>query len=197
MAIRAILWDFGDTLADERWMLAPMPNVPSWPDVYREFSAEADLADRWNSGGVNCEQIAESLASRLDVDVAQVRSHMEDCCRNVSFFPLIREFSARCGLPQAIVTINPDLFSTVVAPHYRLTSRYSPIITSWQSCTLDKAALCDIALSKWGNRYSREECLLIDNKLEHVAAWRTKGGVAFHFQNERECRDRISALVGL
>jgi len=35
MAINLILWDFGDTLADERWMLAPMIGAPDWPTLGR------------------------------------------------------------------------------------------------------------------------------------------------------------------
>ena len=35
-AIKLILWDFGDALADKRWMLAPMVGSPDWPKLYRE-----------------------------------------------------------------------------------------------------------------------------------------------------------------
>jgi hypothetical protein len=195
MTIRAILWDFGDTLADERWMQTPMAGAPSWPDLYREFSSKSDLADRWNVGAVTWDDVASSFAARLGVDSAQVRNHMENCCRSISFFPLVRELSDRCKLPQGIVTVNCDAFSTVVAPHYRLQDRYDPIITSWEARTLNKADLCDIALSRWGNRYSREECLLIDNKLECVEAWRARGGSAYHFRGEKDLRNQFSELV--
>jgi hypothetical protein len=196
MAIRALLWDFGDTLVDERWMQAQMDGAPSWPDLYREFSAKSDLADRWNIGAATLDEVASSFAARLGVDAVRVRRHMEDCCKRVSFFPRVRALSERCKLPQAIVTVNCDVFSTIAAPHYRLQDRYDPIITSWQSRTLDKAELCDLAMARWGSSFSREECLLIDNRLDCVEAWRKRGGGAYHFQNETDLVDRFAGLIG-
>jgi hypothetical protein len=195
MAIRALLWDFGDTLVDERWMQAPMDGAPSWPDLYREFSAKGDLADRWNIGAATLDDVASAFAVRLGVDAARVRGHMQDCCRKVSFFPLIRELSDRCELPQAIVTINPDIFSTIIVPTYGLRDRYDPIVTSSQSHTLDKGDLCDIALERWNGRYARAECLLIDNKMECVTGWQDRGGSAYHFRNEKDLYDEFAALV--
>ncbi|HTW36725.1 MAG TPA: hypothetical protein VMD53_19060 [Rhizomicrobium sp.] len=195
MAIRALLWDFGDTLVNERWMQAPMDGAPRWPDLYREFSAGSDLADRWNIGAATLDDVASSFAVRLGVDAARVRGHMENCCKRLTFFPLVRALSEHCKRPQAIVTVNCGVFSTIVAPHYRLQNRFDPIITSWQSRTLNKADLCDIALEHWNGRYARAECLLIDNKQECVKAWQDRGGSAYHFRSEKDLYDNFAAIV--
>ena len=195
MIVRALLWDFGDTLADERWMHAPMPGAARWSDLYRSFSAGSDLVDRWNTGAADWIEVASWFAAQLGVEVEQVRDHMEKCCKSIAFFPLVGEVSARCGLPQAIVTINPDVFSTIVVTTYGLADRFDPIVASWQARTLDKSDLCDLALAGWGGQFAREECLLIDNRPENVEAWRGKGGASYHFRNEHDLQVDFPALI--
>lgn len=55
---------------------------------------------------------------------------MRACCRNLSFYPNVMEVAAATNLPQAIVSINPDIFSRVVAPAYGLERRFTAIVTS-------------------------------------------------------------------
>jgi hypothetical protein len=52
VGIKLILWDFGDTLADERWMLAPMAGVPDWPNLYRKRVVGGALGLHWNTGAL-------------------------------------------------------------------------------------------------------------------------------------------------
>lgn len=196
MAIRALLWDFGDTLADERWMQAPMDGAPRWPELYREFAAQNDLADRWNTGAASWLDIAKWFAAELGEDVERVRCHMERCCKAVSFFPLVRALTDKRLLPQAIVTVNPDIFTLFVVPAYALDTKFDSIVTSWEARSADKAELCDLANENWGSRFSREECLLIDNRFDCVEAWRRRGGTAYHFRNEIDLADRFAELVG-
>ena len=59
-------------------MQAPMDGAPSWPDLYREFSAKGDLADRWNIGAATLDDVASAFAVRLGVDAARVRGHMQE-----------------------------------------------------------------------------------------------------------------------
>jgi hypothetical protein len=37
--IDVVLWDFGDTLVDERWCWPCPPEVPGWTDAWRAFVA--------------------------------------------------------------------------------------------------------------------------------------------------------------
>lgn len=52
MALKCVLWDFGDTLAGERWMLESPPGVPQWAEVWSRVAGE-ELADPWNRGEVS------------------------------------------------------------------------------------------------------------------------------------------------
>jgi len=46
----AVLFDFGDTLADETWMYADLGVFPDWPNTYR--SVVGPLGTDWGLGRV-------------------------------------------------------------------------------------------------------------------------------------------------
>jgi hypothetical protein len=195
MNLQAVLWDFGDTLADERWMLAPLDGAPGWPETYRRVLDGSDLADRWNVGSASCDDVAEEFGWTLGVPAARILKHMRACCRNVSLYPGVVALAARLEAPQAIVTINPDIFSEVVVPAYDLAARFATIVTSWEERTLSKADLCDIAMSRLPGAIDRQACLLIDNRMENVAEWRARGGAGWHFQGCDGLANHLSALL--
>jgi FMN phosphatase YigB (HAD superfamily) len=201
MTIQVILWDFGDTLADETWMLASLPGAPDWPAAYGRVLGGGDLADRWNLGLATAATVAGELAAGIGVSRERVLVHMRQCCGDVAFYPDVMKLVAELNLPQAIVTINSDIFSEVVVPTYRLDDQFETIVTSWEEATLSKADLCDIAMSRLAVTVDRRSSLLIDNKLENVLEWRARGGVAWHFQGfqplaahlYRSCGYRVSS----
>jgi len=195
MNIQAVLWDFGDTLADERWMLAPLDGARGWPEAYRQVLDGNALADRWNIGSATAADVAEEFGRALGVPAGRVLEHMRACCRNVALYPDVMALAARLEAPQAIVTINPDIFSEVVVPAYDLTARFATIVTSWEERTLSKADLCDIAMSRLPGAVDREACFLIDNRIENVIEWRARGGAAWHFQDCGGLADHLSALL--
>ena len=197
MSIQAILWDFGDTLADETWMLAPLPGAPCWPSTYRRVLGGGALADRWNLGLATASTVADQLAEGLGVPGERVLTHMRACSRNVMFYPDVMELAARLALPQAIVTINPDIFSDVVVPAYRLNDRFETIVTSWEEGTLSKADLCDIAIARLVGAPDRGSCLLIDNRMENVQEWRGRRGLAWRFAGCAPLADHLSRLISL
>ncbi|MEO8811756.1 MAG: hypothetical protein ABI376_02440 [Caulobacteraceae bacterium] len=184
MTIRAVLWDFGDTLADERWMHAPLEGSPDWPEAYRALHAKG-LAEPWDLGEITTQDIAAALAAGLGLAPRVVLSHMQACCESVALYPRMMALVARCALPQAIVTINPDIFTKIVVPTYGLSGRFAAIVTSWQEKTLSKADLCDVAIRRLGVSLDPAECLLIDNKTDNVDEWRARGGAAYHFETEQ------------
>jgi len=89
-----------------------------------------------------------------------------------------------CELVQAIVTINPDIFSQEVVPNYKLNEVFEIIVTSWEEENLDKSDLCDIAIQKLGSVSDRSRALLIDNRIENVEGWQARGGKAYHFTGD-------------
>jgi phosphoglycolate phosphatase-like HAD superfamily hydrolase len=182
--IRAILWDFGDTLCDQTWALAPLEGERAWATLYRQVLDSDGLVDRWDRGEATTVEVSAAVARRLGAAPGKVQAHMEACCRNITFFPRVMDLVAHTRLPQAIVTINPDIFSEVVVPAYRLRERFETIVTSWQERTVDKARLCEIAMARIGPDLRPENCLLVDNLSENTEAWRARGGAALHFTGE-------------
>jgi len=197
MTIRAILWDFGDTLVDERWMLAPMAGVPAWPETYATVLRRDGLVNRWDLGGVSTQDVADEVAKALGVLSAGVLAHMQACSRNIAFYPLMAELSGRCALPQAIVTVNPDIFTHIVVPTYDLAKRFPVIVASWEEKTLSKAELSDVARARLDPSLDRSECLLVDNKDDNVNEWQDRGGIGHVFRSERTSSDQIADLLML
>lgn len=184
MTIRALLWDFGDTLADERWMLAPMAGEPAWPTLYRAVLDADGLVGRLDVGKATTAEVARALASRCGSSLDAITAHMRACCRDLRFFPKAMELVRRRALPQALVTVNTEIFTEVVAPHYGLDRHFDAIVTSWQEGTADKAQLCEIARTRLDPNLAPAECLLIDNLPQNIAAWRGRGGAGLHFTGE-------------
>jgi hypothetical protein len=179
--VECVLWDFGDTLADESWMNKAPYQLPSWPNLYKQLIWEGQLGIDWNLGKLQTEDIVSHFAGLLSVDRGHIADHMKRCCEDVKFFDHAMKAVQSCELPQAIVTINPDIFSQCVVPNYRLDQLFEPIVTSWQERTLDKSDLCDKALQQLGGVLDRSGALLIDNRIENVESWRSRGGIAYLF----------------
>jgi FMN phosphatase YigB (HAD superfamily) len=184
MPIKLILWDFGDTLADERWMLAPMAGAPDWPRLYSERVGSTALGQLWNTGAISTDEVAAELASVLEVEIDAVIAHMLACSRQVRFFSKVIAFVEECVAPQAIVTVNPDIFTKILVPEYQLDRLVNLIVTSWEQGTDDKTTLCECAIAQLGVTVPRTECLLVDNQVDNVLAWESKGGAAYYFRGE-------------
>ena len=119
------------------------------------------------------EQLAAMLAAELGIAAGAVMSHIESRCRDLRIFEHAWAAARARALPQAIVTLNPDVFTRFVSPNYQLDSVFDAIVTSWQEHTRDKASLCEIALERLGGK-DPSEALLIDNIEANVDAWRAR-----------------------
>ncbi|MHC4821302.1 MAG: hypothetical protein ACYTDX_06245, partial [Planctomycetota bacterium] len=85
----------------------------------------------------------------------------------------------------AIVTVNPDLFSSTIVPAMGLDRDFPVIVTSWQERTLDKVELCRIALERLSDRPSIGTALLVDNDATNVSAFVEQGGQGYRFTTDR------------
>jgi FMN phosphatase YigB (HAD superfamily) len=182
--VRYLLWDFGDTLVDQRWMWPSPPQAPEWSARYRTL-ADSELDARWNLGEITTEELALALTADLGISLDATMAHIEECCRNVKFFTHAWAAARARPRPQAIVTVNSDVFSRFVVPNYGLDSVFEQIVTSWEEGTLDKARLCERALERLGGR-DPSEALLVDNIEANVDAWRLVGGQAYLFRGDEQ-----------
>lgn len=179
--LKCVLWDFGDTLVDERWMLAPLPGVPAWPAVWSRV-AGGELAEAWNLGRISIPTVVDALAAELGIAAELVREHMRRCCERIEFFDAPLQIAKRSSLPQAIVTVNPDGFSELVVRPHRLERIFDLIVTSWEHGTLDKGFLGLEALRRLGGAIHPSEALLIDNRAHHLDEWAARGGRGYLFR---------------
>jgi hypothetical protein len=189
-----LLWDFGNTLVDERWMLRAPVDCPHWATVWTDVMTAQ--ADAWNAGELTISNIYEFLSEGTGMSTAAVKAHARTCCHQLlSNETAWRLASGRC-LPQAIVTVNPDLFAEFIVPHYKLAEVFDEIVMSWSEGTNQKTTLCDIALSRLAFDCGRERALLIDNRLDLVEEWRQLGGSSYWFRSDEQFATDLPDLLG-
>ncbi|HXH57319.1 hypothetical protein [Iamia sp.] len=182
MTVDLLLWDFGDTLVDERWMRRPPRDRPSWEMAWLESMAV--LADRWNVGELSSEEVFADLATRTGMSTAAVAEHARECCSRLVFNRIAWRVAREHRRPQAIVTVNPDLFDDVVVPLHRLAGVFDVIVSSATERTVNKTDLCLQAIEQLGISASRSRALLIDNRRDLVDGWRAAGGAGYWFQGD-------------
>jgi FMN phosphatase YigB (HAD superfamily) len=184
--IRHVLFDFGDTLAREPFCTLPPPGVPDWEAaVLATYDADG-LIDRWCAAEVTFDDVVERVAVRCGMTPADARSAMEHDWRNLRLNERTLAFARDLGRSRraAIVTVNPDIFTTVITPHYGLDRDFPVIVTSWEERLLDKTELCALALDRLGAAGAFETALLVDNRADNVAAFRARGGQALLFEDD-------------
>jgi beta-phosphoglucomutase-like phosphatase (HAD superfamily) len=158
--------------------------VPGWTDWYRELG-DNEAGARWELGELSCETLLATVTDQLGISVEAGVAHMQSRCRELSFFEHAWATARARKLPQAIVTLNADVFSRFIVPHYELESIFDTIVTSWEEQTRDKSQLCEIALQRLGG-HDPAEALLIDNIEANVEAWRARGGRGYWFRGDAE-----------
>jgi FMN phosphatase YigB (HAD superfamily) len=194
-SVDVVLVDFGDTLADERWMRQDSSVFPTWTRTYVKVVDE--MRGAWDVGRMTTVELAALIAERLGEDSEAIHSHMLGLCRALQFNPVINAALShrrqRGGL-QAIVTVNPDLFSQVT-DHYGLADKFDLIVTSWEAGTADKVELCRHAMQRLGVD-DPSRTVLVDNLQPNVDGWLAEGGAAYRFvDDDRFARDVASGSV--
>lgn len=82
-----------------------------------------DLADGWNIGAVTAEEVYAELTARTGMTEREVARHAHECCARIELHPTAWRVANEHRLPQALVTVNPDLFVEHVTP---MLQRFGP-----------------------------------------------------------------------
>jgi hypothetical protein len=188
-----LLWDFGDTLVDERWMRRCPAECPGWDEAWSTVMAE--LAEDWNDGTIGSPEVYAALAARTGLSTYAVEAHARDCCERIVFNAAAWGVARERRLPQALVTVNPDLFAEFIVPGYGLDQVFDVIVMSFAEKTSDKSLLCTAALEPLGFRGDLSRTLLIDNRLDLVDAWRNGGGDGYWFQGDEQFAHDVGVLL--
>ncbi len=193
MFVQCLLWDFGDTLCDERSLWR---GSPEWMDVYRSF--DEGLGAAWNLGDLDTRGFVAALARRMSRSEQEILAHLSRTDL-LAFFPFSYAFFRSRHLPQAIVTVNPVFFSEVIVPGCDLAACCDAVVVSGEERTIDKGALCGLALDRMGFGHDPSRALLIDNKPSNLDAWAERGGIGYLFTTdaafERDVATGIDGLV--
>jgi FMN phosphatase YigB (HAD superfamily) len=184
--IDVVLFDFSGTLAEEPVLLPPHIDVPmAWREIWDARFSEPGFADSWQRGEIAAADLVEDLSTRFGTEPDVLFGHIERCSRSINFHPgimnAVRARKTRGDL-QALVTINPDLF-TIIADHYGLNDLFDAVVLSANEGTIDKVELCRTALERL-NRPAVARSLLIDNVPELVRAFRAVGGAGYVFVDD-------------
>ena len=125
-----------------------------------------------------------------------VEAHARECCRRLVFNATAWRVANERRLPQALVTVNPDLFVEYVASQHELATVFDTIVVSSIEETAEKTELCRRALERLGFDGDRSRALLIDNKLDLIEAWQASGGSGYWFQSDEQFTEDIPSLLG-
>jgi phosphoglycolate phosphatase-like HAD superfamily hydrolase len=194
MEIQCVLWDFGNTLADQDWLMKAPKGYPLWPQAWNAAARGENESPRFTNE-IGCDQVAEQVSALLGMPYPRVMAHIRDCCCNIDFFDSVLETASNCPLPQAIVTLNPDVFSRYVIPAYQLDQVFPVIVTSWEEQTVDKSALCALALERLGGELDIAHALLVDNLESNVRQWREAGGAGYLFRGTGSFSQDLESLL--
>lgn len=193
MRVRCLLWDFGDTLCNELslWRISP-----EWMEVYRSFDEPGGIGAAWNLGELDTDEVAARLAPRMTPSESEIRAHLSRSDL-FEFFPFTYAFFRARHLPQAVVTVNPAQFRAL-ARDLAFDAVTDAIVVSGEEKTVDKAALCEIALQRMRIDCPSSRALLIDNKPSNIDAWAQRGGIGYRYTTDAAFqRDVAAGIDGL
>lgn len=179
MKVRCLLWDFGDTLCREDfiWSIGP-----EWRNVYRSF--DGGWASEWNTGGMRTTEFARLASQYIPLPPDQIIRRMRERCKHIEFFEFTYSFYKQRHRPQAIVTVNPDLWTETIVPLHGFDRTADVIVSSWEEGTADKGVLCRLALERLKIDCQPSEALLIDNKQSNLDSWAARGGIGYLYTSD-------------
>lgn len=189
MPVECLLWDFGDTLCDERSLWR---STPEWMAVYRSF--EDGLGAAWSLGELDTRGFVAELARRMPLTEAEILAHLGRT-ELFEFFPFTYAFFRDRHLPQAIVTVNPSYFSEVVVPGCALDEVTDAIVVSGEEGTIDKGELCRRALQRMDIDGDPSRALLIDDKQSNLDAWAGCGGIGYLYRSDAAFRRDVAGGI--
>jgi hypothetical protein len=187
-----LLVDFGNTLASETFMRRDSALFPTWTAEY--LAVVEPLRRDWDTGKLSWRDLGSMVAERLGAGPAAVHGYMAKLCRSIEFYPgigAVLSAHRRRGGVQALVTVNPDIFSEV-CDYYQLGVRFDAVVTSWEQGSDDKVDLCWRALELL-QVDGPGGSVLIDNLASNVDGWSAAGGRGYVFSDDQAFVDDVAA----
>jgi len=190
MQVQCLLWDFGDTLCRETFIWS---SGPEWEAVYQSF--DGGWANGWNTGSLRTAEFARLASEYIPLPPDEIISHMRERCKHIEFFEFTYAFYKQRHRPQAIVTVNPDLWTETIVPLHGFDRTADAIVSSWEEGTIDKGILCGLALERLNIECPPSGALLIDNKQSNLDAWAARGGVGYLYTTDSAFKRDVASGI--
>ena len=199
MDLRAVIFDFADTLCSELYFA---PLGPKFQAVVKQaiFTGENNVrwCEPWLRGELSSADIAGYLADLTGVAPETILSGLEEGCATLRLNPVVWACAQRQrgrGRQTALATLNMDIFTRVVIPAHGFDRVFDVVVNSADHGVDDKLALCELALSRLeGCTFANS--LLIDDGERNVRAFCARGGMAYWYTSD-EAFAEWSAQFGL
>jgi hypothetical protein len=162
-------------------------------EVYHSFDDEDGIGAAWSLGNLETHEVVAKLAQRMTLSEAEIHAHLSRTDL-FKFFPFTYAFFRARHLPQAIVTANPSLFREM-AQDLGFDEVTDTIVVSGEEKTLDKGALCQIAIQRMPIVCANEQALLIDDKQSNLDAWAGRGGTGYLYTTDAAFRQDVAAGI--
>ena len=133
-----------------------------------------------------------AISKHMSLAPEDIVVHLRECCKHIEFFEFTYAFYRARHLPQAIVTVNPDLWSDTIVPLYGFDKTADVIVSSWEEGTIDKRILCGLALERLDIGCKSSEALLIDNKMSNLTAWAEHGGIGYLYTTDKTFQQDVA-----
>jgi hypothetical protein len=193
--LRCIVFDWGGTLSPDLYFNVAPPGYPHWRDTIqsRIFSRE-EIVGPWMAGSLTMTDIARELQSEIALSIPTILHYMEIGCRNLAINRAVWDFAIaqrEAGRATVLVTINVEIFDTIVVPDHQLTQLFDIIVNSHNHKTTDKEILWPIAFESVSPEIGYRNSLLIEDSTSNVARFRAHGGIAHRYTDDATFRAQL------
>lgn len=185
--VKCIVFDFAGTLCSEGYFHELEPEYYEAVGSILFGKNSSTWADPWMTGELSSSDIADHLATLWPLSRDDILSSLRKGCSHMTFNPAVWEFALRqheAGLKLALVTVNADIFTEVVAPAHGLDKVFQVIVNSADYGHTCKEVLFRKAFELLGAGYAFPNSLLIDDSEGAVDCFEKLGGIACRYAGD-------------
>lgn len=146
---------------------------------------------RWMTGSLSYRDVLKHLSENISIPYNKLEEALLSGIGKICWNQSIWDFSqtVRGVTKTAIATINTDIFTEFIVPHYTLTQKFDLILNSYEQKHNSKTDLCLTATAAFGLNLQENKVLLIDDKIKNIDEFVSVGGEGYHYQTEEMFQD--------
>jgi FMN phosphatase YigB (HAD superfamily) len=185
MKIKAVIFDYGNTVSSAYYFNVKHPDITNWFDLIQsEIFGDDEFMSRWISGKAKLTNVAGILHEKTNIDEFEILQYLKDGCKKLMENTAVKNFAESLkekSIPIALVSGNFDVFSEVVVPYHGYDSLFDCIINTSDYGETDKQKLWPIAFARIGTAIHYGNSLLIEDNIKEIKNFRNKGGYAIQY----------------